>query len=189
MIYLIVIMKNQQTNNPKYNLESLLNNFLKIDIYPNMDDFFNKDISNENFPRNDSSIISDIVPKRDIHKKHKYKSKDNFNPNKNPIQQPSKNYSNSIYNKSYYINKPTNKNKKFKKFYDGNNESSSSNKKISTAYRSSDTESHQGYDKKRYSESNTENEYDTLEDFLETLGVDLCTYLCSQNGSRYFFLI
>jgi hypothetical protein len=139
--------------------------------------------------------------------KHKKNPKDDISKNYNTQQQdihykvhnflPSKNYSNSSYNKSYYINpepkfKPQPKMSNFNNF----NYESNSSYILASTNKSSDSET----GKNRFGESknsrrssdkdsNTETDFDTIDDFIETHGVHLASYLCTQKGSRYICLI
>jgi hypothetical protein len=113
------------------------------------------------------------------------------------LYNPSKNYANSSYNKSYYINPEKvskhHHHKKNNHFYN-NNESNSSYINKASTNKSSDSESSKSKvgeflemrSKKKNAgvDSLTETDNDSFEDFVESLGSNLANFICSQKGSR-----
>jgi hypothetical protein len=182
-------MNYSNTSNNRTEIGSLLPNFLLMELN---DDETDNPINNSTYSK---LVKSDTQPKKKhINKKNKnvdytkteVHSKTNFN--------CSKNYSNSSYNKSYYINnefqqKPGQHKQSSKlKSQVYNNESSNSSFIKASTQQSSESESYKtrrdtlrrGSDK----ESNTETDYDTVEEFIEIHGVHLAQYICTQKGSR-----
>jgi hypothetical protein len=161
----------------------LLPNFLLMEL----NDYSEEENTSKNYTN-----TADVKPQK---KKTNNKKKKNYDSNKKDLHYKSninlsKNYSNSSYNKSYYINNEVQNKPSFKvKDQSYNYENSFY---LGSTAKSSDSESckaRKDYFKRSSGENNTETDYDTIEDFIETHGVHLANYICTQKGSRYYKLI